>query len=197
MIRAKGREALFVRTDVTKASDVRAMVEQAIAAFGRLDFAFNNAGILGETARTHECTEENWDRVISVNLKGIWLCMKHEIPQMLRQGGGAIVNAASSDALVGDPGVPAYTASKGGVLQLTRTAALEYIKDGIRINAVCPGTVHTAMIDRLLEVQPETRGLPQGDHAHRAFCRTGGGGRGGCVVVLRCRLFRRRTRLVD
>lgn len=162
MIGAMGREAVFIRTDVSRSDEVRAMVEQAVTAYGRLDFAFNNAGILGDSARTHECTEENWDRVISVNLRGVWLCMRCEIPHMLKQGSGAIVNTASADALVGDPGVPAYAASKGGVLQLTRTAALEYAKDNVRINAICPGTVHTPMIDRLLEEQPETEAFLRG-----------------------------------
>lgn len=155
MVREAGAEAAFVRSDVAKLTEVEALVAGAVSSFGRLDCAFNNAGIDGRMGKVTECSEENWNRTIGVNLTGVFFCMKAEIPQMLRQGGGAIVNTASAAGLTGSPGLPAYVASKHGVVGLTRAAALEYGREKIRVNCVCPGPIRTPMLGRLLTSRPE------------------------------------------
>jgi NAD(P)-dependent dehydrogenase (short-subunit alcohol dehydrogenase family) len=146
MITENGGEAIFVHVDVTSASAVEALISKTVETYGRLDCAHNNAGIAGAVGvLTAEYPEDTWQQVIAVNLTGVWFCMKYEIPQMLHQGGGAIVNTASIAGLVGGTVNAAYTASKHGVVGLTKTAALEYAQQGIRVNGVCPGYIQTPM----------------------------------------------------
>jgi NAD(P)-dependent dehydrogenase (short-subunit alcohol dehydrogenase family) len=149
LIASEGGKAVAIETDVSNATDVQAMVKKAVDEFGGLNFAHNNAGIEGAVAMTADYDENEWDRVLSINLKSVFLCMKYEIPEMLKVGGGAIVNTASIAGLVGYMTMPAYAASKHGIVGLTKTAALEYATRGVRINVICPGGVQTPMVDRM------------------------------------------------
>src|SRR5215471_2802450 len=148
LVRAAGGDGLFLKSDVSKASDVQSIVAKTVEKYGRLDVAFNNAGVEGVWMPLVEQTEENWDYVHNINLKGLWLCLKYEIQQMLRQGGGGAINMSSVAGLIGSPGAGVYIASKHGVLGLTKTAAAECAAQGIRVNAVCPAVIQTDMADR-------------------------------------------------
>ena len=171
-IKEAGGEAIFVQADVTKEADVKAMVDKAVGVFGRLDIAFNNAGTVGENPSLIEQTEAEYDRTMNVNIKGVWLSMKYEIAQMLKQGSGAfasggtmcIVNTASTVGVVAFPSVPLYTASKHAVVGLTKAAALQYAKAGIRINVVAPAVIETDMFEAATGGQDEAKAYMAGLH---------------------------------
>lgn len=149
-IKSAGGQAIFIRADVSRSADVEAMIQTTIRAYGRLDYACNNAGIGGVQNFTADYAESDWNQLIGINLTGVWLCMKYEIPEMLKAGGGAIVNMSSILGWVGFAGAPAYVAAKHGVIGLTKTAALEYSAQNIRITAVCPAFIQTPMVEKVI-----------------------------------------------
>jgi NAD(P)-dependent dehydrogenase (short-subunit alcohol dehydrogenase family) len=154
-IKSAGGEAIFIKTDVTSSKEVQSLVNQIVKTYGRLDIAFNNAGIAGKLDATANTTEEDWDISMNVNLRSVFLCMKYELIQMLKQGGGAIVNTASAAGLVALPGAVAYNVAKWGTVGLTKTAAIDYVKSNIRVNCVCPSFVKTPITDGLAKEYPE------------------------------------------
>jgi NAD(P)-dependent dehydrogenase (short-subunit alcohol dehydrogenase family) len=151
-----GHKAIAIPCDVTDEAQVKAMIEQIVSKFGRLDAAFNNAGVQSLAVETADSTSQEFDRVNAINLRSVWLCMKYELLQMRKQGSGTIVNNSSIGGLIGIPGRSIYHATKHGVIGLTKSAALEYASRGIRINAVCPGAIETPMVAEMIAKEPET-----------------------------------------
>jgi len=156
-IRAGGGEAIFVQADVSKSADVQNMIAATVQTYKRVDVLFNNAGIEGPSAKLANYKEEDWDRVIAIDLTAVYLGMKYVIPEMLKQGGGVIISTASVAGLVGFPGSGAYAAAKAGVINMTRMVALEYADKNIRVNCICPGIIETPMVDRVMGNRPKDR----------------------------------------